>query len=296
LTTPEVGRRIATQVLKQAQQRVNSSSQLRGVEQVHSTILHRRQEADTTRTREATEVFEKGSVAPDGESTPEVVTVDFLRKYIRYCKRLTPYLSEEAKAVLSDRYVDLRMRFQSGIAGDLDDPDSKQKPRLAVTTRTLEALIRLATAHAKLKLRRDHVLPEDVEEAYKLMLAAREEEPATTPAVATIEPETISILNEGSTEPTSRKRQRQEDDEAARSVLLTAISPGRLSVMSLLLARSFVRKGKQVMSMDDLLQDVNSNRAEGERQFDETEFDAGLIMLERQDKIFRTGSEVYLIS
>merc|ERR1711934_906212 len=76
---------------------------------------------------------------------------------------------------------DLRMRFQSGIAGDLDDPESKQKPRLAVTTRTLEALIRLATAHAKLKLRKDDVLPEDVHEAYKLMMAAREEDVPSFP-------------------------------------------------------------------------------------------------------------------
>merc|ERR1719284_198495 len=128
------------------------------------------------------------------------------------------------------------------------------------------------------------------------MLAAREEEPViTTPADSMIEPETASILNEESAEPVSRKRQREEDDEA-RSVLSAAISPGRLSVMSLLLARSFVKKGKQVMRVCDLLQDVNSNRAEGERQFDEDEFGAGLIMLERQDKIFRTGNEVYLIS
>merc|ERR1719446_531580 len=70
----------------------------------------------------------------------------------------------------------MRTRFQSGFA-DVQAAEASRKPRLAVTTRTLEAIIRLATAHAKLKLRKDEVLKEDVVEAYKLMLGAREEDP-----------------------------------------------------------------------------------------------------------------------
>merc|ERR1719265_369376 len=69
------------------------------------------------------------------------------------------------------------MKFQTGHE-DPNKPDAQRKPKLAVTTRTLEALIRLATAHAKLKLRADEVTKEDVVEAYKLMLQAREEEVA----------------------------------------------------------------------------------------------------------------------
>merc|ERR1711865_1168997 len=113
-----------------------------------------------------------------GEEAPEVLSVNFLRKYIRFCRRFTPVLTEEAQAMVAEKYVDMRMRFQSGLA-DAGNPDSNKKPRLAVTTRTLEALIRLATAHAKLKLRKDDVLPEDVHEAYRLMMAAREEDVPT---------------------------------------------------------------------------------------------------------------------
>merc|ERR1719242_2739833 len=123
---------------------------------------------------EATEVFEKSIPGTDGETAREVITVDFLRKYLRYCRRLKPVLSVSAQAMVANKYVDMRMRFQSGYA-DLQNPESK-KPRLAVTTRTLEAIIRLATAHAKLKLRKEEVLEEDVEQAYRLMLMAREEE------------------------------------------------------------------------------------------------------------------------
>merc|ERR1719335_1955076 len=175
LTNEEIDRKIATQVLNQARQKLQGVRRS-GVEQVHSSILERRQEVDTNKTQQATEVFEKrGEVDADGDEAVDVLTVEFLRKYIRYCKRLTPVLSEAAQETIAAKYVDMRMRFQSGFSGDMSS-DSKQKPRLAVTTRTLEALIRLATAHAKMKLRKDEVLPEDVEEAYKLMLSAREED------------------------------------------------------------------------------------------------------------------------
>merc|ERR1711972_654197 len=181
ITTEEVDRKIATQVLRQAQLRPNADTR-RGVEQIHSSILERRAEADTKKTQEAAEVFEKTSLGPDGGAAPEVLTVDFLRKYLRYCKRLAPVLSDKAQQMVAEKYCDMRMRFQSGYA-ELNNPESTKKPRLAVTTRTLEALIRLATAHAKLKLRKEEVLEEDVIEAYNLMLAAREEEIAVMPGM-----------------------------------------------------------------------------------------------------------------
>merc|ERR1711976_947800 len=127
-------------------------------------------------------VFEKLAAGP-GEEKPEVLTVDFLKKYLKYCKIIckAPVLTPEAQQEVADKYVEMRMRFQTGF----DDPnkeDAGRKPKLAVTTRTLEALIRLATAHAKLKLRADEVTREDVIEAYKLMLAAREEDVAEASA------------------------------------------------------------------------------------------------------------------
>merc|ERR1712028_253355 len=175
LTTEEIDRKIADQVVRQASQRFGADAR-RGVEQVHSNILQRREESNQAKTEESTEVFQRKVQGVAGEEAPEVLTVDFLRKYIRFCRRYTPVLTDEAQALVAEKYVDMRMRFQSGLA-DQGNPDQNKKPRLAVTTRTLEALIRLSTAHAKLKLRKDEVLKEDVVEAYKLMLGAREEEP-----------------------------------------------------------------------------------------------------------------------
>merc|ERR1719261_1334238 len=175
LTTEEIDRKIAEQVVRQASQRLGSDRR-RGVEQTHSSILQSREDSEKNRAQEATDVFERRIPGPDGQQSPEILTVDFLRKYIRFCRRFTPVLTEEAQATVAEKYCDMRMRFQSGLA-DTSNPESNKKPRLAVTTRTLEALIRLATAHAKLKLRKEEVLKEDVLEAYRLMMAAREEEP-----------------------------------------------------------------------------------------------------------------------
>jgi DNA replication licensing factor MCM3 len=89
----------------------------------------------------------------------DLLTLNFLKKYIAYAKaRYSPVLSEESIEAISDIYVSLR--------------ETSSQSQLAVTTRTLEALIRLSTSHAKLKLRNE-VLVEDVEVARSLMFAAR---------------------------------------------------------------------------------------------------------------------------
>merc|ERR1719464_1903552 len=238
LTNEAIDRKIATQVLRQAQQRAGEGGQRRGVEHVHSSILERRQEADTRRAQEATEVFQKAAPRGDGEETPEILTVDFLRKYLRFCRRLKPKLTEESQAVVAEKYVDMRMRFQSGFADqqrDQQNPDAKKKPRLAVTTRTLEALIRLATAHAKLRLRKLEVLPEDVQEAYHLMLAAREEDvPVRIPAGGEAAPG-----DGGDDEARGQKRSREEAGMGPAED--APILPRRFDSLRTLVARAFAR-------------------------------------------------------
>merc|ERR1740121_1263892 len=239
LTNEAIDRKIATQVLRQAQQRLSEGGQRRGVEHVHSSILERRQEADTKGAQEATEVFQKMAPKGDGEEVPEVLTVDFLRKYIRFCRRLKPLLTEEAQAVVAEKYVDMRMRFQSGFSDqqrDQANPDAKRKPRLAVTTRTLEALIRLSTAHAKLRLRRLEVLPEDVQEAYRLMLAAREEDvPEREPAPVAAAPGPSGDEGgdgPGAAEGRGQKRAREDAEPGADA----AIAPKRFDSLRTLAA------------------------------------------------------------
>merc|ERR1712019_90079 len=259
---------IATQVLKQAQTRIGGKR--RGLEQVHSSILQRRQEASNH--SEATEVFEKLAVA-QGEEKPQVVTVDFLKKYLRYCKirGKAPVLNEEARAEVAARYVDMRMRFQTGFS-DAQNPESEKKPKLAVTTRTLEALIRLATAHAKLKLRADEVTKEDVEEAYKLMLSAREEEVATASAPnhdGDFGPDNDDGMDGNA--PAERSSKRRKRTQAGSS-----ISSARVDALQSMTARVFAAQQDETMDIGDLLERVNSELLSGEQLFNEEEFNAGL--------------------
>mmetsp|Transcript_7657 Transcript_7657/g.17564 ORF Transcript_7657/g.17564 Transcript_7657/m.17564 type:complete len:178 (-) Transcript_7657:1-534(-) len=169
------------------------------------------------------------------------------------------------------------------------------KPRLAVTTRTLEAIIRLATAHAKLKLRKDDVLEEDVEEAYRLMLAAREEEVAALPSGAmevTGEEDGPAPPGDGD-EPVARrsqKRSRAEAEAADGEEGSITITAGRLSVLTTLVARTFARQTQQEVPRLELLEAVNAGLVQGENPFSETEFFAGMDSLEAQNKIMMVES------
>jgi len=275
LTTEEIDRKIATQVLKQAQNRIGGKR--RGVEQVHSTILQRRQESAPSETPENTPVFEKLAAGP-GEEKPEVVTVDFLKKYLKYCKIIckAPVLTPEAQQEVADRYVEMRMKFQTGHE-DPDKPDAGRKPKLAVTTRTLEALIRLATAHAKLKLRSDEVTKEDVIEAYKLMLAAREEEVVTSEANSQLEEEDAAGQFGAAGVETTRGQKRARDGGD--------ITANRLDTLQSVAARAFGDKGESEMSLGELLERVNANLMHGEPAFKEVEYRAGLDELEARNKV-----------
>mmetsp|Transcript_50702 Transcript_50702/g.128743 ORF Transcript_50702/g.128743 Transcript_50702/m.128743 type:complete len:705 (+) Transcript_50702:233-2347(+) len=295
LTTEEIDRKIATQVLRQAQMRLSGVGGRRGVEHMHSNILERRQEVDLRKTQEATEVYVKGVPGADGQEAKQVLTVDFLRKYLRYCRRLTPKLSEEAQVAIGEKYCDMRMRFQSGF-DDLMNPNAEnKKPRLAVTTRTLEALIRLSTAHAKLKLRKDEVLPEDVNEAYKLMLIAREEEaPESAAAVALDGGDDAPAPAGGASQGTKRTRDVAFEGQAGEA---GGISASRFKSLQTLVGRTFASLDEPQLSRGELLETINAGLLAGEPAFSEGEFSTGLDRLEEENKIMtvaETGAVIFV--
>ena len=91
------------------------------------------------------------------ELMDNLIPPSLLKKYIAYARKyVKPKLSEEAKRKLVDFYVAMRAKSEG--------PDSP----VAITPRQLEALVRLAEAHAKMALR-DVVTEEDAEAAIELM-------------------------------------------------------------------------------------------------------------------------------
>ncbi|KAK3947584.1 MCM2/3/5 family-domain-containing protein [Pseudoneurospora amorphoporcata] len=101
-----------------------------------------------------TEMWEKydamlhaGIKVPSGRGSankkPEILSIPFMKKYIQYAKtRIKPVLTQEASDRIADIYVGLRN----------DDMEGNQRKTSPMTVRTLETLIRLATAHAKARL------------------------------------------------------------------------------------------------------------------------------------------------
>ena len=88
-------------------------------------------------------------------ATPPPIEFSLLKKYLTYAKRQSPELTKEAMERLKEFYLQLR---KSGGAEDSIPP----------TPRTLEALIRLSTARAKVLLK-DSVAEEDALAAIALM-------------------------------------------------------------------------------------------------------------------------------
>lgn len=88
----------------------------------------------------------------------DVIPVDLLKKYIAYARKyVSPKLSNEAKKLLADFYVEMRKK-------SADNPNSP----ILITPRQLEALIRLSEAYARMGLR-DVVSKEDAQDAINIM-------------------------------------------------------------------------------------------------------------------------------
>eukprot|EP01012_Entosiphon_sulcatum_P029201 TRINITY_DN3553_c0_g1_i1.p1 TRINITY_DN3553_c0_g1~~TRINITY_DN3553_c0_g1_i1.p1 ORF type:complete len:782 (+),score=139.80 TRINITY_DN3553_c0_g1_i1:118-2463(+) len=103
------------------------------------------EEAEGTRKVPVTERFGK----------TKVVTIDFLRRYIQLAKAVIhPVLTEQARNEIIDAYTELRTKSKN-----LD---------MRITPRSLENLIRLSTAHARMRLSQE-VEKVDVAAAVKLV-------------------------------------------------------------------------------------------------------------------------------
>ncbi|EGV66644.1 hypothetical protein CANTEDRAFT_117774 [Yamadazyma tenuis ATCC 10573] len=91
-------------------------------------------------------IFQKFSAfVPPGvsERNANIFSIPFIKKYIQYAKqRIKPVLTTEASEYIVTTYSSLRN----------DLIDNNQRNTAPITARTLETLIRLATAHAKVRL------------------------------------------------------------------------------------------------------------------------------------------------
>jgi len=109
-----------------------------------------------------TPVYEKFDPLLHGasrKSSDQILTVEFMKKYISVVKCIKPKLTEQACELISNEYS--RLRSQDSADNDV----ARTQP---VTARSLETLIRLATAHAKARMAKS-VGPQDAKIAIELV-------------------------------------------------------------------------------------------------------------------------------
>ncbi|WVZ23420.1 hypothetical protein V8G54_001964 [Vigna mungo] len=154
---PDIDRRISEHVLRMHRFRSaidGGEATLNG-----SSGYGREDEADTD-----SSIFVKYNRMLHGKKTErgrkrDTLTIKFLKKYIHYAKhRIQPELTDEASENIVTAYAELRNASSNAKTGGT----------LPITARTLETIIRLSTAHAKLKLSRK-VSKSDVEAALKVL-------------------------------------------------------------------------------------------------------------------------------
>lgn len=107
------------------------------------TTFNLQNESETTKEMQ---IYEKYDALLHGDSrtrSEQILSVQFMRKYIHLAKCLKPRLTQEASDVIANEYSRLRSQ---------DHEDMHMARTQPVTARTLETLIRLSTAHAKARM------------------------------------------------------------------------------------------------------------------------------------------------
>ncbi|OII76355.1 DNA replication licencing factor MCM3 [Cryptosporidium andersoni] len=207
----------------------------------------------------------------DNTITQRILTTSFLRKYIHYCKyvRSTPKLSDEAIELVAKFFSDLRSRCLNQSNGST-----------TCTTRTLEGIIRLATAHSKLKMQ-DFVLKEDVQVACELLNYALFGECPDTKCLEQNE----EAEEDGDDEDTFDRDNRRNEKKSRRKSDVTfladddgsvpaappsssATTPGRIALDPI---ESAARGRETALAVADLLRkdidiDIRSSNISGERK------------------------------
>eukprot|EP01063_Lacrimia_lanifica_P014627 TRINITY_DN21198_c0_g1_i1.p1 TRINITY_DN21198_c0_g1~~TRINITY_DN21198_c0_g1_i1.p1 ORF type:complete len:819 (+),score=327.68 TRINITY_DN21198_c0_g1_i1:54-2510(+) len=91
----------------------------------------------------------------------KLVSIDFLRLYIQYAKKMKPDLTDAAREKIQQHWINLREQQKEQEA-------TQSNSAIYINPRTLESLIRLSTAHAKVRLS-DTVDEKDVDVAIDML-------------------------------------------------------------------------------------------------------------------------------
>ena len=188
--------------------------------------------------------------APENASKTEVLPVEFLTAYISYARtNIHPKITEPAQKALVDAYVEMR-----ALGSDI----RSQERRITATTRQLESMIRLAEAHAKMRLSAE-VTANDVQEAVRLIKSALKQA-ATDARTGLID---MSLLTEGTS---SGDRRRKDDLKRAVLAGLDELAGAGQSVRINDLAKHIREGASEQVENQEFLEVLRAAEAEGSVQ------------------------------
>mmetsp|Transcript_19015 Transcript_19015/g.34389 ORF Transcript_19015/g.34389 Transcript_19015/m.34389 type:complete len:814 (+) Transcript_19015:235-2676(+) len=215
----------------------------------------------------------------DDEHSDDVLQHEFLRKYLHFAKtRMKPVLTEEARECIAGRYAEMRSR--------------QDERTLPVTARSLETIIRLASANAKARLSNVVEADPDVAAAMDILSFALYHENnkvvdnPNDPAVAlgqTREREEPDLTDTSDIEESDAKKQRVEDDSTATSS--SAPQVGTLADLKTSIYAEVSKSLEDSVSIDDICVHIE----------DRALVRQAIQSLEEESRVMHSEGEVYLI-
>ncbi|KAL3793437.1 hypothetical protein ACHAW5_001612 [Stephanodiscus triporus] len=219
----------------------------------------------------------------DDPHSDDVLQHEFLRKYLHFAKtRMKPVLTEEARECIAGRYAEMRSR--------------QDERTLPVTARSLETIIRLASAHAKARLSNVVEADPDVSAAMDILSFALYHEntkvvgddaKVVSPDLGQKRRRAEPDLTDSSEEGGAQRRRRADDDADDAPTPSSAEPKGGDAFANLKAAvyAEVTRSLEDSVAIEDICANVE-DRAMVAR---------AIRSLEDDGKVMRSDGEVYLI-
>ncbi|XP_070312419.1 DNA replication licensing factor MCM3 isoform X3 [Odocoileus virginianus] len=267
-----------------------------------------------------TQIYEKHDSLLHGvkKKKERMVSAAFMRKYIHVAKIIKPVLTQESAAYIAEEYS--RLRSQDSMSSDT----ARTSP---VTARTLETLIRLATAHAKARMSKTVDL-QDAEEAVELVQYAyfkkvlekekkrkkrNEDESETEDEVEKSQEDQEQKTKRRRTHPSDAKEgdsydpydftnteeempqvhtPKATDSQETKESQKVELSESRLKAFKAALLEVFREAHAQSVGMSRLTESVNRDN---EEPFSSTEIQAALSRMQDDNQVMVSEGIVFLI-
>ncbi|XP_071875597.1 minichromosome maintenance 3 [Bombus fervidus] len=274
-----------------------------------------------------TQVYQKYDPLLHGllqSKSDQLLTINFMRKYIHIARCMKPKLTEEASEVIASEYS--KLRSEESISSDV----ARTQP---VTARTLETLIRLSTAHAKARLSKNvtaddaHAAIELVEFAYFKRVLEKErkkrrrhdsEESAGGDEENEIKKKRTKKSNAGEQDPydfesdddshideaakrITRSQMKSTDssqpsapdsDQTVESETIATITEERLKVFRALLHKLFQQQRAQSLSLSAVREYINTQQSQ---EFTSNEITAAINKMSDANQIMAADDNIFLM-